>query len=55
MPPTTLRSAYEYERRVREKRRASARKQLSSSSNSNEKILDRRLILEEEKLCIKTD
>ena len=39
-----------YGRRIRKKERAGARKELSSSSDSNEKRLNRRLILEEEKI-----
>ena len=54
MPPTASRSTHGCGRRVRQKGRAGARKQLSSSSDSNEKRLDRRLILEEEKLHMKT-
>ena len=50
MPPTASRSTHGHGRRVRQKGRAGARKQLSSSSDSNEKRLDRRLILEEEKI-----
>ena len=50
MPPTASRSTHGCGRRVRQKGRAGARKQLSSSSDSNEKRLDRRLILEEEKI-----
>ena len=50
MPPTASRSAHRYRHRARKKERAGARKQLSSSSNLNEKRLDRGLILEEERL-----